>query len=142
MTTEKEIVDPEAALKFLLAGHARVTLRSLKTGTHYSYKVHRPVDSFVHFVSVLDGPDNTSDYSYIGFIRRGKEYVWGGRNSKKGDDAPSNQAFAWAFRKLVEGEISPKLQVWHEGRCGRCGRVLTNPQSILTGLGPVCATLR
>lgn len=32
-----------------------------------------------------------------------------------------------------------RLQVWHEGRCGRCGRKLTVPSSIETGLGPECA---
>ena len=31
------------------------------------------------------------------------------------------------------------VQVWHEGRCGKCGRKLTVPESLTSGLGPECA---
>jgi hypothetical protein len=31
-------------------------------------------------------------------------------------------------------------EVYHEGRCGRCNRKLTVPESIETGLGPECAS--
>jgi hypothetical protein len=31
--------------------------------------------------------------------------------------------------------------VWHEGRCGRCGRKLTVPESIESGFGPECASI-
>lgn len=34
---------------------------------------------------------------------------------------------------------APGLQIFHEGRCGRCGRVLTVPESVETGFGPECA---
>jgi hypothetical protein len=30
------------------------------------------------------------------------------------------------------------MELWHEGRCGKCGRALTVPESIESGLGPVC----
>ena len=40
---------------------------------------------------------------------------------------------------LHHGNLPPALEVWHEGRCGRCGRKLTTPQSVETGFGPVCA---
>jgi hypothetical protein len=35
--------------------------------------------------------------------------------------------------------MHPELAVYHEGRCGACGRRLTTPESISSGLGPVCA---
>jgi hypothetical protein len=31
------------------------------------------------------------------------------------------------------------FEVWHEGKCGKCGRALTVPSSILTGIGPECS---
>lgn len=37
------------------------------------------------------------------------------------------------------GQDLPECEVWHEGRCGRCGRKLTVPESIETGIGPDCA---
>ena len=34
-----------------------------------------------------------------------------------------------------------KADGWHEGRCGRCGRKLTVPESIEAGYGPECINL-
>lgn len=33
------------------------------------------------------------------------------------------------------------LEVWHAGRCAKCRRELTHPDSIARGLGPICAGL-
>ena len=30
------------------------------------------------------------------------------------------------------------VEIWHEGKCGKCGRPLTVPSSIENGLGPSC----
>jgi hypothetical protein len=30
------------------------------------------------------------------------------------------------------------IEIWHEGKCGKCGRQLTVPSSIETGIGPEC----
>ena len=27
------------------------------------------------------------------------------------------------------------IEIWHEGKCGKCGRTLTVPDSIINGLG-------
>jgi hypothetical protein len=32
------------------------------------------------------------------------------------------------------------VEFWHEGKCCRCGRKLTVPASIASGIGPECAT--
>jgi hypothetical protein len=41
---------------------------------------------------------------------------------------------------MVQGKTPAEvdLEVWHEGRCGACGRRLTVPESIERGLGPEC----
>ncbi len=31
-----------------------------------------------------------------------------------------------------------QLEVWHEGCCGKCGRKLTDAESIARGIGPEC----
>ena len=31
------------------------------------------------------------------------------------------------------------FDVHHEGKCGKCGRPLTVPESVKTGLGPICS---
>jgi hypothetical protein len=123
----------------MLAGNAHMTFVSKRTGVRFTYHVERkvrPGDTRIppHFVSVLVGPD---DYKYVGCIFEGRRYAHG-QKSTIGKDATSNKAFAWVFNRLIEGRHHDELEVWHEGRCGRCGRMLTDPASIARGIGPTC----
>jgi hypothetical protein len=138
------------ARKYLCAGRATITLVSKKTGTRFTYRVNTPTDRQTGqpatdgtlMISVLDGPDNETDYVWLGRVAREVFYV-GRKVPKPGEiskDAPCAQAFAWAWRKLLQGTMPEALEIWHEGRCGRCGRKLTVPQSIAQGFGPECVT--
>jgi len=137
MKTEKQL-SGENISKFVLAGNAKVTIENPATGVRFTYKIRRRDNAdgskTPWFVSVLRGSDNTSDYSYIGFIKAG-QFVWGGKKARAGKDAPSVRAFDWFFRHLDDPRPA---NVYHSGCCGRCGRELTVPESIETGLGPVC----
>ena len=137
---------PGEAVRYVLAGHATITLLSIKTGARYTYKVGAPKDrdtgkvdlaSDFRFVSVLVGPDNWVNYKYFGYIRRGV-FFHGNGKAKVAADAPSVKAFDWAWRQLCAGKLPEVLEVWHEGACGRCGRKLTVPESIASGFGPEC----
>jgi hypothetical protein len=133
----------EQARDFILAGHARVTLVSQRTGMCFTYSVRvHDTDTGIWFVSVLTGPGNTDDYAFLGTVFA---QAWGhparyvpGRKSKVDRAAPSARAFAWAWGFVSRGTEPPECEVWHEGRCGRCGRVLTVPESIASGIGPKC----
>ena len=132
------------AKQFASAGNATITLESLKSGSHFTYKVREkestsPNGGTVHFVSLLSGADNENDYRYLGLIREGRFVLT--KNSKVGIDAPSFKAFNY-FWNFDHGDvIPPQLVIRHEGRCGRCGRTLTVPSSIDLGIGPECAAL-
>jgi hypothetical protein len=121
------------------------------------------------FVKVLSGPNNTQDYHYLGTIfpskwAAGMDYRHG-RKSRVAEDAPSSKGIAWFIRHLnklivlraelegadmfrkpeieasilkVESTLN-KLLYYHQGKCGRCARKLTVPESIINGIGPVCA---
>lgn len=136
------LTTPIDAELFMLAGKSTVTLVSTKTGTRFTYRISATPDRQAHFVGVLSGPDNNSDYQYLGRIARGM--FWQGRKTPKpGDvsrDAPSAKAFAWAWQAIVRGgdALPAQLEIWHEGRCGRCGRKLTVPASVASGFGPEC----
>jgi hypothetical protein len=122
-----------AALRFILAGSSVFTLKSGRTGQHYTFEVDASEDGSMHFAKVRGGEDQAGHY--IGFVGKGGRMVAG----KKGKgDAPSFKALDWTLAKLAAGAMPDVLEVWHEGRCGRCGRALTDPESIETGLGPIC----
>jgi len=129
--------DGNRARQFLLAGHAIVTLVSEKTGTRFTYRVVRK-ENTPWFVGVLTGSDNKSDYSYLGTIF-GDGAFRHGRKSSIGQDAPSARAFNWAWQYLTRGELPPQCEVHHESYCGKCGELLSVPESIKRGYGPKCA---
>ena len=137
-----QLVEPLAVGRFLLAGNAVFTLRSRKTGARYTYRVSHKKGGDVSFVSLLVGSDNTRDYAYMGMLPDDKPTALRGVGKGKScssADAHSARAFQYLLDSIVKGSIPDALEVWHEGRCGRCGRKLTVPESIETGLGPECA---
>jgi len=129
-------------LAFVLAGNAIITIESGHTGQRYTYRVRQPKTPGPHFVQLLTGPDNTSSYTFIGTIFEGRTYVHS-RKSPVSEKATSAVAWAWLWGLLARGhELPEALGVWHEGRCGRCGRLLTVPESLTIGLGPECQAKR
>ena len=135
-TGSRALLGPEHISTFVFAGDSRFTLQSKRTGAHYTYKVREAKDESRFFVSVLRGENNDTDYSYIGMVMAGRrDRLIHTRGSKVGKDAPSFVALAW----FLAHHTSPQVECYHEGRCGRCGRSLTVPESIQTGLGPVCS---
>jgi hypothetical protein len=138
VTEGRQITSAADALRFAMAGNARLTLVSAKTGERFTYRV-RQRDGKPHFVSVMRGSDNAADYKFIGTVFADRGYV-PSRRSSFDWQSPPQQAFGWFWRRLAAGRISPLLEVWHEGRCGRCGRALTVPSSIALGIGPECAS--
>lgn len=127
-----------AARQFILAGNARVTLVSKKTGTRFTYRVRRPSDDKPWFVSLLTGSDNEADYTFFGTIFSDGRYKHSAK-SRIGAEALSTRVWAWFAELLARAETLPAdLEVHHEGRCGRCGRALTVPESIESGFGPEC----
>lgn len=131
----------EKALNFILAGKSTVTLVSKGTGTRFTYKVNRPNAQSPHFVRLLNGADNRSNYSYMGRISTG-QYIHDRRNRAGTADSPSAKGFRWVLYRLLAGEndlVDEQVEIWHSGKCGKCGRKLTVPASIEAGIGPVCA---
>lgn len=141
-----QMKDPRAILAFMTAGKATLTLVSLKTSDRFTYKVRlapkaRPTDDDCWFVSLLNGPDNYMNYAYIGVIRFGEDgklfFKWTAK-SRVGETALSVRGFKWAIVYFADNRMPKNLEVYHEGKCGRCGRKLTVPASIVSGFGPEC----
>lgn len=120
--------------EFILAGNAVFTV-SNPQGVHYTFRVA----GTAHFAAVLTGSDNERSYTYAGVVRDidGKLVRTG--DSKIDSQAESWKVLAWALRRIWEqGGIPQGYEIRHAGKCGRCGRMLTTPESIESGLGPTC----
>jgi hypothetical protein len=136
----QEFKTAEAARRFIFGGKAKVTVRSKKTGTRFTFRIQAKDDGKIFFVSLLTGSNNEADYRYMGHIFNDGHHTYRhGRKSKIDESAPGAVAFRWVYAQILKGNMPEQLEVWHEGSCGRCGRTLTVPESIATGFGPECA---
>jgi len=125
-------------LQFILAGNALFTVENAETGNRFTFKVHKPDDDKPHFVSVLTGADNEHDYSFLGTVFDGSRFRHG-RKSRIAPTAPSARAFEWLLRRLsLRNDLPDQVRVCHCGKCGRCGKTLTVPESVDSGFGPEC----
>lgn len=133
------LTESDKVLRYMLAGNATFTIVSGKTGTRFTYKVRASDDGKLFFVSLLTGANNEADYEYIGTIfSTGVRTFRHGKKSRVSADAPSVKAFGWFLGRLAHG-VPETVEFFHSGRCGRCARKLTVPESIQSGLGPECA---
>lgn len=136
---------------FVHAGNATLTVENEQSGNRFTFKVSAPKDRDTGkrdydadriFVSLLSGPNNEADYTYVGMIesRKNPHAVVLTKGSRVGPDAPSFRAINYVLDHARKGkELPPVVHVYHEGKCGRCGRKLTVPESIERGIGPECA---
>lgn len=137
--------DTEAASNFIFGGNATFTVVSLQTGVRKTYRLvkakRKPGSSFAsdaYFAHLLIGSDNCNDYRYLGFIfpsddgfkAKPSKNIWG---------KSALDGLLWVIRNLESGRTLEQAEIWHEGRCGCCGRKLTVPESIASGIGPICA---
>lgn len=128
-------MNPEQIREFILAGNALFSFKSLRTSKHFTFKVRAAIPKAdeppTHWnVSVLFGRDNSRDYRFIGRIDR-KGVFFGGM-----EHTESFRGFAWCWENL--GRCGERFEFNHAGRCGRCGRLLTTPESVAAGIGPEC----
>lgn len=136
------------SLGFVLSGRAIFTV-SNDRGEHYTYRVvkrrgppppGRPADDTIRFVQLLAGPDNTHDYSYLGIYDQRTDQVRLTLKSSQASNSKPVLVFNWAMKVIVgKARLPDGYAIEHAGRCGRCGRLLTTPESLALGLGPECA---
>jgi len=138
---ENQINDPD----FFRGGKAYFTV-SRVDGPHYTFKISvpkkkkNPMQVGPYFVSFLTGPDNYANYTYLGMYDPANHTVRLTDKSKMSKDSVPVKTVRWAVAQVAQGADLPEgYQIQHEGKCCRCGRKLTTPESITAGIGPDCA---
>ena len=129
---------------FVLAGNAIFTVANAK-GERYTFKVvhkestGRFPEAWMAFL--LTGPDNTKNYTYMGMVNPNTGAVFHTKASAKFANSLPLKVANWSLNSIVWGgkTLPAGYTAEHAGRCGRCGRMLTVPESIQSGIGPECA---
>jgi hypothetical protein len=115
-----------------------ITMKSMKTGEHRTFRI-RTMKQDAKFlpgkrlVELLHGPDNESDYRSFGMIGDdGRVYLW-----KKHQ---GQTFYVWVASALQSPErYLDRVEFSFEGRCRRCNRLLSDPDSVASGIGPTCS---
>lgn len=118
------------------------TLENPARGTHITFRVRRPKGFKTMLLDVMTGSDNEGSYEYVGSMTRG---LWVKPNTSKASDNAKGKlnGVMWymsELRNARSGKASSfgAVVLNHSGSCTCCGRTLTNPESLETGIGPVC----
>jgi hypothetical protein len=128
--------DPMVVRHFMFAGNATFTLVSKHTGSRFTYRcANGHQNDNVTFVRIRTSGDH---WTFIGTIFNQTRYVHSCK-TKVTEDAASVIAFNWFLRHIKQDVLPATVEFWHEGRCGKCNRQLTDPESIKRGIGPICA---
>lgn len=133
LDSDCRMTDIDLISTFMYSGRAVFTIQSETTGNYHTYKVFCKKEGEPYFVSLLIN----GDYKYLGYIKRG-EYNTSAKSCRDIDHS-AHKMFRFLMGSLRYGKLHSKMSFYHEGRCGRCGRPLTNPESIRRGLGATCA---
>ena len=120
----------------ILTHNGRITIRH--NGDHRTFQVMTQPDDArfapgKRVVSLLTDRDNREDFTGFGFVTARGIQLW-----KRYQDNAHFRAYA---RLLTEPPTfkARGYEYLEEGACRKCNRALTNPVSIETGIGPVCA---
>jgi len=124
------------------------TIQSAKTGEHRTFKIHTQDEKSEfapgkRIVGLLTGPENSADESYTGFafIDDLGIHVW---SKKRGQGQWETYAgMLWSLS--IDGAFSSWAEkgftIMGSGTCMRCNRLLSTPESVASGIGPICAGL-
>lgn len=116
---------------------ASFVIKSLGTSKEYTYTITRSKfnDKWYTHINV--------EMEYMNFKRIGTYFNGKIYNKKVAINTPSAIAIAWVLRNVEQGNfklLDENVEITHTGSCLRCGRPLTDSDSIGRGLGPTCAS--
>jgi hypothetical protein len=126
------ILKNEDVLQYIKAGNATITILNTKSGNRFTFNIKKVENKEIFYVKVLTSPDI---YSFIGTFFNDNSFKYS-LKSHISKDAQSVLTFEWLVRNI--NNLPSIIEIYHEGKCGKCGRKLTVPESITSGYGPDC----
>lgn len=131
---------------FLLGGRAGFVVKN-PAGEKYEYRVRlskpKPNSKYgpTYFVSLVDAKHPRSKYGavYMGILNKDTMKVAKTYASAFDESTREWKVVEWAIA-LMEANVAPPdgYTLTHVGKCGRCGRKLTDAVSKARGIGPEC----
>ena len=138
MDITTQLKDFESIHRFIHGGKGVCTLEA-PFGVHHTYLFLKPSDrdafpDDVVFVYAV----HESKRFYIGMIEQDKFRLT--RNSRFLPDNEITKGAAYIARMATDKNLADKtpMVLYHDGRCARCGRKLTDEDALHVGFGKKC----
>jgi hypothetical protein len=130
--TNYHIIPHNRALSYILAGKALFTIENKETQSRYTYKiiVDKKRNSIYH-IGVMYKYDK---FMYVGMLSTYNNKIYPAISNK----AKSYIVINWLYANLKQNLLPEQINIYHHSKCGKCGRTLTLPSSILDGIGEEC----
>lgn len=159
----------QATANPVMTHNGTLTVKSEGSGEHRTFRIRtQKADADFapgeRIISLLTGPDNTASYTQFGFVKveperrafrddtygacpqttfvrpaRVKVIVWRKYRGRPGSPLTQYEKLARMIERLANHIDEGRVTINLEGRCRRCNKPLTTPQSVHEGIGPVCA---
>ena len=120
------IINPADIRRYVTAGRATFTVLNPQTKRRMTFRVRCGRKTGCFFAEIRDS---------FGFDTVATIYP-NGVSPTPGATPEAIKAFLWIWNHI--DTFPPSLEFYHEGSCARCGRPLTDPESIRAGYGPDC----
>ena len=126
----------ENIMEYILGGKSEFTLVQEMEGRspiQSKYRVTANDTGNLYFICIWDG----KKYQYQGYFALRDRVIKKAKNLSDAEvDVVSLKALAWVFFHV--DRLPECVHIYHNGKCSRCGRKLTDAESLRTGLGPTC----
>ena len=137
---EHLIKDYASIKKFIMAGNAIFTIKNEKTGNRFTYKFKQNQGNpDVYWVYMLCQSDNTNEksYKFLGGFSEERKFLHSKAAQIK-NNTLGVKSIEWYCKHIYLEDIPSYVNFYHLSHCGRCGKQLTTPDSIINGFGPEC----
>jgi hypothetical protein len=138
--TKDATLKDSTRFRFVIAGKAIFTFKSLETGkklVFYALKSKIVRQAPVRFIYVKVD----KEWVHIGAIYLnlpGRPFHYSSKSTLRKKDFRVI-AFEWLWYRLNRNmDFNGQAEMKHAGKCGKCGRTLTDEKSVTRGFGPVC----
>lgn len=117
----------------ILTHNGKITISNPNTGNHRTFQIKTVKKGSLagkRILSMLIGPDNEQDYLGIGFVDDTGIKIW---NRHKGT---LYEKTANCLLKIEELGLISQFST----KCRICNKVLSDPISLASGIGPICGS--
>lgn len=121
--------------------NGKYTIQNRESGVHRTFRIKtQPKDARfapgARIVSVMNGTDNQSHYKRFGFVNDKGIFIF--KSLRDNKDYDGYARMLWSLLATPESVLHQRYSIDQSLHCLRCNRELTTPESLRTGIGPVC----